>query len=214
MKWKVLFLIVLVISPMLLLPASAASGVVYPELHSTSMFGFAPAQLIITFPHTTKVDSNVTSLSGGDFTYQLNSTAQVMPNSVITYSLSASDIYSVSLLIIYPVPTSGNITWGLVTPAGTSPLNHATFSDATQVALSISVTLLQQPQYPSADQIANATVGILLGAEQKNSLQQQTFIHQQLAMMQFQMDVAFAILGVVVVVMLVVFVVIFKRFRS
>ena len=195
-----------------LLPLASAAGPIYPSLQSASMFGFAPAQLVISLPLTTTVHSNVSSLSGGDFTYNLNSTKP--PNSVITYSLLASDIYSVSFVAIYSVPTSGNLTWDIVSPSGTSQPNHASFSNATQVTMTISVELLNTPQYPSADQIANATVGLLLGAEQKNFQQQQTFVHQQLAMMQFQMDVAFAILGVVVVVMLAVFVVIFKRFRS
>ena len=212
MRKTALIFAAMIIMSMVLVPGSSASGPVNPSLQSASMFGFAPAQLVITFPHTTTVNSNVTSLSGGDFTYNLNSTT--MPNSIITYSLSASDIYSVSFVIIYPVPTSGNLTWLLISPAGSSQPNHAVFLNATQVTLSISVELLQQPQYPTADQIANATVGLLLGAEQRNYQQQDAYNHQQLAMMQFQMDVAFAILGVVVVVMLAVFVVIFKRFRS
>ncbi|MCL4518324.1 MAG: hypothetical protein M1587_03915 [Thaumarchaeota archaeon] len=213
MRSAALIFIAIMFGSALLIPASTAStSTINPNIQSASIFGFAPAQLVITFPLTTTVRSNVSSLSGGDFTYNLNSTKP--PNSVITYSLLASDIYSVSFVIIYPVLTSGNLTWYMVSPSGTSQPNHASFSNATAVALTISVELLPAQQYPSADQIANATVGLLLGAIQKNFQQQQTFDHEQLAMMQFQMDVAFAILGVVVVVMLVVFVIIFKRFRS
>ena len=79
--------------------AASAQGVSYAALHSVQFIGYAPGTLVISYPHTTTVNSNISSLSGGRYTYKEVTSS---PFSTMTFSLNASDIYTVYFVIHTP----------------------------------------------------------------------------------------------------------------
>ena len=91
----------------------------------------------------------------------------------MTFSLNASDIYTVYFVIQYPVPESGNLSWTLNSPGYLPQTGDAYVNNATSVALTFVAALLNPQTYPTADQIANATAAILINKlTEQNALQQ------------------------------------------
>ena len=170
----------------------ASAQVSYPELHSAQFIGYAPAKLEITFPHTTTIDSNVTSLSGGRFTYTEITSS---PYSTMIFSLNASDIYTVIFEIQYPVPESGNLTWTLLSPGFLPQTGSAYINASTAVALTFVAELLNEQVFPSAGEIANATDAILYTQLQANNrLLEQQIAHDNAT---FQTEVTWMSLAIV-----------------
>jgi len=151
--------------------AASAQGVSYAALHSVQFIGYAPGTLVISYPHTTTVNSNISSLSGGRYTYKEVTSS---PFSTMTFSLNASDIYTIYFVIQYPIPESGNLSWTLNSPGYLPQTGDAYVNNATSVALTFVAALLNPQTYPTADQIANATAAILINKlTEQNALQQQ-----------------------------------------
>ena len=180
---------------------NAASGQVsYAALHSVQFIGYAPGNLVISYPHTTTVNSNISSLSGGRYTYKEVTSS---PFSTMTFSLNASDIYTVYFVIQYPVPESGNLSWTLNSPGYLPQTGDAYVNNATSVALTFVAALLNPQTYPTADQIANATALILINKlTEQNALQQQE-INTIKASTSFQDDLFTAFVTIALVIALV-----------
>src|SRR5487761_3269 len=175
---------------LLLLGLPQVSAQSQSQFSSIGYAGFLPATLQISFPHTTAISSNVTSLSGGLFTY---SVITGQPASSIRYFLNDSDIYTVLFSATYPVPEQGNLSWVFFSPGFVPQNGQDAFFNSTRITLSFTIELLPQPVFPSADKIANATAGLLLS--QMNSLisiQQQTS-NAEVAALQNQIYVLFGV---------------------
>lgn len=175
--WSLLLIIVIVLGGSIS-AASAASTiskvtaqVSYAQLHAVQFIGYAPAKLVITYPHTTSVSSNVSSLSGGSYSYNETTSSP----STMTFYLSASDIYTIFFVIMFPVPESGNLSWAMYSPGFLPQTGEAYINSSTAVGLTFIAELLQQQHYPTADEIANATAAILLN---ELTLQNQILQHQ------------------------------------
>ncbi len=185
---------------LVLLPAVSANTqqVSYVALHSVQFIGFSPASLEITYPHTTTVNSNISSLSGGRYTYKEVTSS---PYSMMTFFLNASDIYTVIFELQYPVPTTGNLTWSLLSPGFLPQTGNAFINESTAVVLTFTAELLNQQIYPSANQIANATAAILINQLQQQNALQQKEIAQNNAEIQGEitdLSIVVTIIGVVV----------------
>jgi len=180
--------------------AASAQGVSYAALHSVQFIGYAPGTLVISYPHTTTVNSNISSLSGGRYTYKEVTSS---PFSTMTFSLNASDIYTVYFVIQYPVPESGNLSWTLNSPGYLPQTGNAFVNNATSVELTFVAALLNPQTYPTADQIANATAAILINKlTEQNALQQQE-INTIKSSTSFQDDLFTAFVTIALVIALV-----------
>lgn len=174
------------------------------QFNSIGYAGYFPATLQISFPHTTEISSNVSSYSGGLFTY---SVITGQPDSTIRYQLNDSDVYTVRFSATYPVPEQGNMSWVFFSPGFIPQNGEDSFVNSTQITLSFTIELLPQPVFPSSDKIANATAALLLTQLNKmNSINQQTS-QAEVASLQQQVDIlfgAFIIFAAAVLVVLFV----------
>ena len=172
------------------LPQVSAQSQPQSQFSSIAYAGYFPATLQISFPHTTQISSNVSSLSGGLFTYSVT-TGQ--PDSTIRYQLNDSDIYTVKFTANYPVPEQGNLSWVFFSPSFVPQNGEDSFVNSTTITLSFTIELLSQPVFPSADKIANAAAALLLTQLNKmNSINQQTG-NAEVAALQSQIYVLFGV---------------------
>ena len=172
----------------------------YAALHSVQFVDYAPATLVISYPYTTTVDSNVSSLSGGRYTYKETTSS---PYSTMAFSLNASDIYTVDFVIQYPVPESGNLSWTLDSPGYSPQTGDAYVNGSAAVMLTFVAALLNPQTYPTADQIANATAAILINELIEQNALQQKEIHTMQASVAFQDDLFTAFVTLALVMSLI-----------
>ena len=207
-----LLVVLLLISTITPLTASGAvgSGVSYVQLRSVQFIGYTPAQLQIVFPHTTTVDSNVSSLSGGRYTY---SEVTSSPYSTMTFSLNASDIYTIYFVLHYPVPESGNLSWTLLSPGFLPQTGSSFINNSDTIALTFVAELLNQELYPTADQIANATAAILINKLIQQNAQQEQEIAAIRASQTYQNELDTALITVSLVVSIVA-IILARRFTA
>lgn len=189
--------------------ALSVSNSEQPTVEGGNYVGFFPSTFIISFPQTTVPNVTVHSLNNGLFTYTVSTTS---PLSTVIIQLNGSDIYNVILGISYPVPISGNVTWELFS-SGLPVANtgRARFSNDTGISLSWQLTLLAYPQYPTKEQIANATAGLLINYEQQNNAFLQKEVASNQAADNLQFEIQDVILGITVTFMSLVSMYLFRR---
>ena len=177
-------------------------------INSIGYAGYQPGRLQIDFPHTTQIASNVTSLSGGLFTYKVISG---FPNSEIDYFLNNSDIYTVVFDATYPIPINGNVTWLFFSPEFVPQEGSYTFANATTLSLVFTIELLPPNTPPSALAIANATSGILISSMQQLLAQYKTQQDATNASFQNQIYVMFAAIILLVSAVVALIFTIYRR---
>jgi hypothetical protein len=182
-----------------------------PTVSAGSYVGYSPASFTVIFPQTNQPNVTVHSLANGLFTYTVSTTS---PYSHATISMNSSDVYDISLALFYSMPISGNITWTLIStglPVGDS--GTAEFTNQSTISLSWQITLFVYQQYPSANQIANATSGVLINYDQQKIalLQQEANANQAADNLQF--EIQDMILGVTVVFMVLASIYLFRSSR-
>ena len=120
----------------------------------------------------------------------------------MTFSLNASDIYTVYFVIQYPVPESGNLSWTL-NSSWLSSADRRCLRQQRDISGTDIVGLLNPQTYPTADQIANATAAILINKlTEQNALQQQE-INTIKSSTSFQDDLFTAFVTIALVIALV-----------
>ncbi len=181
------------------------------QIGSIAYVGYVGSIIEITFPHTTAISSNVSSLSGGLFTYTVETGN---PDSTIRYLLNDSDIYTVKFSATYPVQVNGNVSWTFFSPGFTPENSQATFYNSTSIALSFTIELLTQPIFPSADEIANATSGLVISLLNQHAAAQQEATQAEISSLQEQVWLLAGIVVFVTVVTTAVILVMFRRYSN
>ena len=203
MKLKILALAVLAI---LLVPQIASSG-----LQEITYSSYEPAFFRISFPQTNNVNVTVLPEAGGLYTYSVTTSS---PNSTIVIDLNSSDIYNVAVFLQYPFPISGTVQWTLNSGGSLPSGGEDSFTNQSSFLISFSFELLPFQRVPTSDEIANATAALLVNLLNQANLQLKQSYDASIANMQLEVDVAFAILGIAVVVMTLLSVMVFKKMRS
>lgn len=109
---------------------------------------YAPAQIIISFVYTNNVSVNVRTL--GTSLYKVT-TSPVQ----IIFEADAFDVYFIDAVIAYSIPVNQTIIIGLY-EGGRATKGIEFDTSADRIEISIKVSVVEAPRYPTAEEIANA----------------------------------------------------------
>ena len=149
---------------------------------------YAPAKIIISFVYTNNVTTNVRTL--GTSLYKVTTS----PVQVI-FEAEAFDVYTIDILIEYSIPVNQTIIIGLY-EGGRATKGIEFDTSASRILLTIKVSVVEAPTYPTAEDIANAMANWLQSYLSEYTAQQQATINQ--------MGQAMLIIGVLGVIAFVV----------
>jgi hypothetical protein len=109
---------------------------------------YAPAKIIISFVYTNNVTTNVNTL--GTSLYQITTT----PVQVI-FEAEAFDVYTIDIRIEYSIPVNQTVIIGLY-EGGRATKGIEFDTSARVILISMKVSVVEAPTYPTAEDIANA----------------------------------------------------------
>ena len=109
---------------------------------------YAPAKIIVSFVYTNNVSTNVRTL--GTSLYKVT-TSPVQ----VVFEAEAFDVYTIDVLIEYTIPVNQTVIIGLY-EGGRAAKGIEFDTSASRIYLSMRVSVVEAPTFPTAEQIADA----------------------------------------------------------
>ena len=163
---------------------------------------YAPAQIIISFVYTNNVSVNVRTL--GTSLYKVT-TSPVQ----IIFEAEAFDVYSIDVVIAYPIPVNQTVIIGLY-EGGRATKGIEFDAQADRIEISMKVSVVEAPRYPTAEEIANAMWG-WLQAQLNEFMERQQSIVEGVSKSALTVGVMGAISFAICLILIIVVLYVYRR---
>ncbi|MEM3761056.1 MAG: hypothetical protein QXZ02_08130 [Candidatus Bathyarchaeia archaeon] len=131
---------------------------------------YAPAKIIVSFVYTNNVSTNVRTL--GTSLYKIT-TSPVQ----IVFEAEAFDVYTIDVLIEYAIPVNQTVIIGLY-EGGRAVKGIEFDTSSSRICLSMHVSVVEAPTFPTAEQIADAMANWLQSYLSEYTAQQTNTINK------------------------------------
>ncbi|MEM3361429.1 MAG: hypothetical protein QXV85_09540 [Candidatus Bathyarchaeia archaeon] len=131
---------------------------------------YAPAKIIVSFVYTNNVSTNVRTL--GTSLYKVT-TSPVQ----VVFEAEAFDVYTIDVLIEYAIPVNQTVVIGLY-EGGRAVKGIEFDTSASRIYISMHVSVVEAPTFPTAEQIADAMANWLQSYLSEYTAQQTNTINK------------------------------------